>query len=169
MTTDTTQTLRIGFVCDDEHTITAHFGHAPLVVVVTLDNGQEVAREIRAKDYNPGEPHGHDHDHDHDHEHEQSGDPLHVPVHEHEHGHEHGHRHDHGHGHGHGGGGPHAKFAALHDCDVMIVGGIGGRGAAYAAEQGIRLLAVRERSVDAALRAYLDGTLGHEAQRIHQH
>ncbi len=56
--------MKIAFVTEDEQTISAHFGRAPKVVVVTVEDGKEVAREVRDK-----EVHGHDHDHDHDHGH----------------------------------------------------------------------------------------------------
>jgi len=33
-------TEKLAFVCDDSITISAHFGRAPLVVVVTLEDGR---------------------------------------------------------------------------------------------------------------------------------
>lgn len=42
---------KIAFVCDDEENISAHFGRAPKVIVVTLEDGQEVGREVRDKAY----------------------------------------------------------------------------------------------------------------------
>lgn len=56
----------------DEETLSDTFGTAPKAVVVTVEDGREVAREARDKPF-----HGR---HEHDHHHEQ-----------HEHGHEHGH------------------------------------------------------------------------------
>ncbi len=71
-------TERLAFVCDDSATISAHFGRAPLVVVVTLEDGREVAREERVKE-RPGAVHLHDHADEH--------------AHAHDHAH---HQHDHG-------------------------------------------------------------------------
>lgn len=61
--------MKIAFVTDDEQTLTAHFGRAPYVVVVTVQDGKEIKREIRAKVARSGE-HAHDHHHDHDHSHD---------------------------------------------------------------------------------------------------
>lgn len=60
--------MKIAFVADDSQTISAHFGRAPHVVVVTVEDGGEVSRELRAKEGHGG-GHGHDHDHDHGHDH----------------------------------------------------------------------------------------------------
>ncbi|MBN1965297.1 MAG: hypothetical protein JW910_11680 [Anaerolineae bacterium] len=137
---------KIAFVCDDASTISAHFGRASKVVVVTVEDGKEIARELRDK-----EAHGsHDHNHEHDHEH----------------GHGHSHEHDHGHHHRHNHTG---KFTAMTDCQVMIVRGIGSPAIAHAEAQGLKVFVVGQHTVDEALRAYLDGTLSHDARRIHQH
>lgn len=134
--------MKIAFVADDIQTISAHFGRAPHVVVVTVEGGQEVNRELRAKEGHSGE-----HDHDHDHDHEQ------------------GHAHDHGHHHK-----DHtSKFTAMEDCDVMVVRGIGSPAIAHAESMGLEVYLTRESSIDAALAAYLSGKLDHDARRIHHH
>lgn len=130
----------IGFVCDDAQTISAHFGRAPLVVAVTVEDGREVARDVR-----PRGDGGHQHQHDHAH------------GHEHEHEHDHHHR-DHT-----------SKFAELADCQVMIVRGIGSPALDHAQAMGLRVYLVSESSVDGALAAYLAGTLASDARRIHHH
>jgi len=56
--------MKIAFVADDAQTISSHFGRAPQVVVITVEGGKEVAREVRSK-----EAHGQEHDHDHSHDH----------------------------------------------------------------------------------------------------
>ena len=60
---------KLAFVCDDSSTLSAHFGRAPLVVVVTLEDGREVAREERVKE-RPGALHLHEHDDAHHHTHD---------------------------------------------------------------------------------------------------
>ncbi len=56
--------MKIAFVTEDERTISAHFGRAPKVVVVTVEGGQEVGREVRMKEgHGPGHEHGHGHEH----------------------------------------------------------------------------------------------------------
>lgn len=120
----------IGFVCDDPQTISAHFGRAPLVVAVTVEDGREIAREVRPR----GEG-GYHHDHDHDHHHR-----------------------DHG-----------PKFAEMADCQVMIVRGIGSPALDHAQAMGMTVCLVDQPSVDAALAAYLAGTLTSDSRRIHHH
>jgi predicted Fe-Mo cluster-binding NifX family protein len=128
----------IGFVCDDAQTISAHFGRAPLVVAVTIEDGREVARDVRPR----GEG-GHHHDHDHDHDHS----------------------HDHSHHHR-----DHApKFAELADCQVMVVRGIGSPALDHAQGMAMAVYLVDQPSVDAALAAYLAGTLISDSRRIHHH
>lgn len=130
---------KIAFVTEDEQSISAHFGRAPKVLVITLEDGQEVAREVRAKEAHGGHGHGHDHDHDHSHDH--------------------GHHHrDHT-----------SKFSAMTDCQVMVVRGIGSPAIAHAENMGLRVYLTREPSIDAALAAYLAGDLDHNANRVHMH
>lgn len=124
----------IGFVCDDPQTISAHFGRAPLLVAVTVEDGREIAREVRPR----GED-GHHHDHDHEHEHDH-------------------HHRDHG-----------PKFAEMADCQVMIVRGIGSPALDHAQAMGMAVYLVDQPSVDAALAAYLAGTLTSDSRRIHHH
>ncbi|MEI6180406.1 MAG: NifB/NifX family molybdenum-iron cluster-binding protein [Chloroflexales bacterium] len=49
--------MKIAFVSDDGTTIHRHFGRARQYVVVTIEDGQETNRELRAK----SACHGHDH------------------------------------------------------------------------------------------------------------
>jgi predicted Fe-Mo cluster-binding NifX family protein len=56
--------MKIAFVSDNGTTISRHFGRARQYVVVTLAEGQEVAREVRAKTG----CHGHDHHSDQHHD-----------------------------------------------------------------------------------------------------
>lgn len=62
--------MKIAFVADDAHTISAHFGRASQVVVVTVEDGRDVAREVRSKEAHD-QGHEQDHDHSHDHGHHQ--------------------------------------------------------------------------------------------------
>lgn len=146
-------TEKLAFVCDDSITISAHFGRAPLVVVVTLEDGREVAREERIKE-RPGAIHLHEHGDDHDHGHER------------DHGHGHTHEHDHAHHHAHDHTG---KFQTMTDCDAMIVRGGGSPAIAHAEGMGLRVYLVAERTVDEALAAYQNGALKSDERRIHRH
>lgn len=149
-------TEKLAFVVDEGDRLTGRFGHAPLAVVITLAEGREIAREVRAKPHEAGD-HGHHHHGRHDHNH---GD--------HEHGHDHDHHdHDHDHKHGEHRPDPAPKFEALRDCDAVIVRSMGRPAYAYARQHGIRVLLVGEKTVDEALAAYVAGTLAHDERRLH--
>lgn len=61
------ETVKIAFGSDDGETLSNRFGQARKVVVVTVQDGAAVAREVRDKAYNVEHHHDHDHD-DHDHD-----------------------------------------------------------------------------------------------------
>lgn len=59
---------KIALGTDDGETLSNRFGQARHVLVVTIDGGREVSRELRDKAYHAGHHH-HDHAHgEHDHE-----------------------------------------------------------------------------------------------------
>ncbi len=60
------ETLKVAFGSDDGETLSNRFGQARKVVVVTLQGGAAIAREVRDKAYNV-EHHHHNHDEDHEH------------------------------------------------------------------------------------------------------
>ena len=146
--------MKIAFVTEDEQTISAHFGRAPKVVVVTLEDGKEVGREVRLKDAH-GQGNGNaqaggvqlreEHDHD-------------EPGHTHEHDHEHHHQHNHG-----------GMFASMQDCNVMVVRGIGSPALDHAEGMGLQVFLTGEQGIDAALARYVAGTLESDERRIHHH
>jgi predicted Fe-Mo cluster-binding NifX family protein len=45
----TTSIIKVAAITDDGQTISQHFGRAPYYLVVTVENGQIVARELREK------------------------------------------------------------------------------------------------------------------------
>jgi len=54
---------KIAIATEDGVTVSAHFGRAPNFEVLTIEDGQIIARERRAKTFHPaGQPHEH-HDH----------------------------------------------------------------------------------------------------------
>ena len=67
-----TKTIKVAAITDDGKTISQHFGRAPYYLVVTVENGQIVDRELRDKlghayfanqphpDEQPGQMHGMD-------------------------------------------------------------------------------------------------------------
>lgn len=134
------QTEKIAFVCDDAETISAHFGRAPLVVIVTLQEGREIAREVRQKE-SGGRRQDHDHGPDHAHDHSHHPDPARGAR----------------------------KFVELEGCQALVVRGIGSMAVARVEQLGLRVYAVAEHTVDGALQAYVEGKLTHDPRRIHQH
>ena len=65
---------KIAFVSDEGQNISAHFGRAPKVVVISVEDGREIGRELRDKEAHDQHEHGHDHAHDHTHhQHDHTG------------------------------------------------------------------------------------------------
>lgn len=135
--------MKIAAITDDGKTISAHFGRAQHYLVLTVENGEIVAEELRDKA-------GH---------HTFSG---------HEHDHHHGHDDPRGHGFGRGARQRHAQMLAnIQDCDLLLARGMG-RGAQQAlAEAGIETILTEMKPIDAALQAYLRGELVDRPERLH--
>jgi len=73
---DLPTTAKVAFVSDDGIVLNRHFGQAKNYFVVTLDAGQIVGREMRAKAGHGNHDHDHGHDHDHDHGHDHDHAPM---------------------------------------------------------------------------------------------
>lgn len=132
--------MKIAAVTNDGRTISAHFGRATHYVVVTVEEGKVVAREVREKPGHRdfvGEGHG-EHDHEHGHgfgQHSQS-------------------RHE-------------RMLAAIQDCEVVLARGMG-MGMRYNLEQvGKRSILTTVADVDEAVAAYLAGSLTDHPERLH--
>lgn len=133
--------LKIAVVSDDGEHISQHFGWAPYYVVVTVENGEVVAKEVRSKAGHHQEESGHHHHH-----------------HDHGHGHEHGH-HDHA---------LHGRMASnIRDCSVVIAGGMGQGAYASLSQAGLKVHITDQRDIDTAVRRYLDGNLPNLLHRLH--
>lgn len=145
--------MKIAVITDDGETISAHFGRARHYLVMTVENGDVVKRDLRHKTghHDFGEHH-HDHHSDHEHEHAQHAgrdDPR-------------------GHGFGRGAGRRHASMiAAIQDCDVLLARGMG-RGAYVALENAdIIPITTDIKRIEDAVQAYLAGDLVHRPERLH--
>ncbi len=147
--------MKIAVVTDDEKTISAHFGRAHYYMVVTLADDQVVSRERRAK---PG--HGiHSHD---DHAPVALTETRQDPDQHHDHAHEPGHHH------GPAADARHTSMAGIiADCQVLLAGGMGAGMRTTLQAQGIRLILTDVGTIDAALAAYVDGTLVNLADSRH--
>lgn len=145
--------MKIAFVSDNGTTISRHFGRAHQYVVVTLEAGQEVARELRVKDAcgHGHHGHGHGHGHGHDHEHKDHGHDEHAPQANHAEEHE---QHN-------------DQLAAITDCDLVVAGGMGTGMDQRLRAAGLRTVRTRMKGIDQALQAYLAGELSDMIELVH--
>ncbi len=135
--------MKIAAVSEDGVTISQHFGRAPFYVVVTIEDGKIVAREIRDKMGHAqfaGEPHA-----------------------EASHG-----AHSCGHGFDPAAQSRHVRMAAaIADCQVLLARGMGA-GAYQSMEQaGIRPMITDIAEIDQAVQAYIEGQLVNHSERLH--
>jgi predicted Fe-Mo cluster-binding NifX family protein len=131
--------VKIAFVSDDGRTISQHFGHASLYVVLTIEDDRVVARELRDK-------RGHQH----------LGALVHLEA------------VGSPHGLGPESRDTHARMAeAIADCQVVVTRGMG-RGA-HRSLQGLNIqaLIVDEADIDEAAQVYIAGGLQDHPERLH--
>ncbi|MBK6709308.1 MAG: dinitrogenase iron-molybdenum cofactor biosynthesis protein [Chloroflexi bacterium] len=134
--------MKIAVVTDDGKKISAHFGRATKYAVYTVEAGQIVAQELRAKmghqDF-AGEAH-----HDHEHHHET------------------------GHGQGQHSAEKHQRmFATITDCDVLLARGMG-QGAYTGLEQAnVRPILTDIADVETAVTAVIEGKIVNHMERLH--
>lgn len=75
---------------------------------------------------------------------------------------------DPGHEHGPQGHGHASMFAPISDCQVLIAGGMGQPAYDCAVVKGLEVILAGERTIQAALDAYLAGNLVSDPRRVHQ-
>jgi predicted Fe-Mo cluster-binding NifX family protein len=131
--------MKIAVISDDGKSVSMHFGRAQLYVVVEVEGGKVVNREIRTK---VG--------------HHTFGDQPHA---EHQ-GAAHGYDAD--------SQNKHSQMAAnISDCQVLLAGGMG-RGAHDSLKgYGIEPIITDIEDIDQAVRAYADGTIRNLSERLH--
>jgi predicted Fe-Mo cluster-binding NifX family protein len=124
-------------------TISQHFGHAPSYLVVTVEDGQIVARELRDKL-------GHTHFAAEGHGGESHGD------------------HSAGHGFDPAAQNRHARMLeAIEDCQVLLARGMGA-GAYYSLERaGIRPILTDIAEIDWAVEAVISGEIIDHKEKLH--
>jgi len=123
---------KIAIATEDGTHVSAHFGRAPFFQVITIENGQIIAREQRAKDHHQG---GHHHDH-----HDQSGHDTHAS----------------------------GMVGVVHDCAVIIAGGMGNPAYASIQAAGLTPILTDLRDIEQAAQAYAAGTLVNRIERVHR-
>jgi len=132
--------MKIAVISDDEKTISQHFGRAPLYIVVTVEEGEVIGKETRAKtghhtfaahhhpDLAPGERHGYD-----------AGSQV---------------RHE-------------SMAETISDCRVLIAGGMGWGARESLKEYGIETIVTDVENIDEAVRLYLEGKLVNQTELLH--
>lgn len=132
--------MRIAAVTDDGKTISQHFGRAPYYLVVTVEEGKVVSRELREKL-------GHAQFANESHDPEPAGQP---------------------HGTGPAAQSRHARMAAaISDCQVLLCGGMGYGAYESMRERGIQPILTDIQGIDQAVAAYLAGTIVDQLDRLH--
>jgi predicted Fe-Mo cluster-binding NifX family protein len=132
--------MKLAAITDDGKTISQHFGRAPYYLVVTVEDGQVVSRELREKL-------GHAHFANEPHEAGHSGEP---------------------HGMGPAAHDRHTRMVqAIADCQVLLCGGMGQGAYQSMVTQNIRPLVTDIVSIDEAVKAYLEGTIVDLVDRLH--
>lgn len=132
--------MKIAVITDDEHTISQHFGRAPYYLVVTVENGQIMQRELRDKL-------GHAQFSDESHEPESLGQP---------------------HGLGPAAHGRHMRMAAaIDDCEALLCGGMGAGAYQSLQARGIKPIVTDIEAIDAAVMAYVEGRIIDRTDWLH--
>jgi predicted Fe-Mo cluster-binding NifX family protein len=132
--------MRIALITDDGKTISQHFGRAPYYLVVTVENGQIVKREVREK---PGHT-------------EFASQP-----------HEAG---GHGQLHGMGpvSHDRHLRMSeAIADCEALLCGGMGMGAYQSLLKRGIKPVVTDIQDIDQAVMAYVEGKIVDRVDRLH--
>jgi predicted Fe-Mo cluster-binding NifX family protein len=132
--------MKIAAITDDGNTISQHFGRAPYYLVVTVENGQIVGRELRDKL-------GHTYFVNQPHEEEQPGQP---------------------HGMGSAAHNKHLQMAeAIAECEALLCGGMGMGAYQSMVARGIKPVVTDIRDIDRAVMAYVEGKIVDRVDWLH--
>ena len=133
-------TMKIAAITEDGKTISQHFGRAPFYLILTIEDGKVVNREMREKM-------GHTHyaSESHSAESQAAGHGMDAASHN-----------------------KHVSMAdVISDCEVLLCGGMG-RGAYESMRQlKIQPVVTDIRDIDTAVQAYLDGKLEDHTELLH--
>jgi predicted Fe-Mo cluster-binding NifX family protein len=132
--------MKIAAITDDGKTIGQHFGRAPYYLVVTVEDGQVVDRELRVK---LGHSHFSNQPHD-------PGDP------------------DQPHGMGLASHNKHMMMSeAIADCEALLCGGMGMGAYQSIQARGVKPVVTDIRDIDQAVMAYVEGKIVDQVDRLH--
>lgn len=132
--------MKIAAITEDGKMISQHFGRAPYYLVVTVENGQIIARELRDKL-------GHAQFASQPHEAHQPDQP---------------------HGMGPSAHDRHLRMAeAIADCEALLCGGMGMGAYQSMLARGIKPVVSDIRDIDQAVMAYVEGKIVDRVDRLH--
>ncbi len=126
--------MKIAIATEDETTISAHFGKAPVYVVMTIADGQVAAQETRSKAICGSHDHS---DESHHHEHDEHASEADSDGH-------------------------HGQLDRIHDCQLVLSGGMCQGMFDNLHRVGIHPFMTSEKDIQVAVAAYLAGTLAAE-------
>ena len=132
--------MKIAFVTDDGITISGHFGRAGKYLVIQVEAGKEINRELREKlghqHFSQGEEH-----HDHN-----SGQHGFEPASQNRHA---------------------GMLEAIKDVETLVCGGMGQGAYASIVAAGKKVIMVNDRTINDALEAFLNDELESSENLIH--
>lgn len=132
--------MNIAAITDDGKTISQHFGRAPYYLVMTVENGQIIRRELRNKlghAHFANQPHGPD----------QPNQP---------------------HGMDGASHNKHIQMSeAIADCEALLCGGMGMGAYESMRALGIRPVVTDIAVIDEAVMAYIEGNISDQIERLH--
>ncbi len=133
--------MKIAVVTDDGKSVSQHFGRAPYYLVVTVEEGNIVNREMRDK-----AGHNQFHEEGHEHHEETGGQHGYGPSADHKHG---------------------RMVETITDCETVLCRGMG-RGA-YESMQArkIRPVVTDIADIDEAVKAYVNGQIVDHVEKLH--
>jgi predicted Fe-Mo cluster-binding NifX family protein len=132
--------MKIAAITDDGKLISQHFGRAPYYLVLTVENGQIIGRELRTKL-------GHAHFVNQLHVPEQPGQPHGMDVSSHN---------------------KHLLMAeAIADCDALLCGGMGMGAYQSMVTRGIKPVVTEIQEIDRAVMDYVEGKIVDRVDRLH--
>jgi predicted Fe-Mo cluster-binding NifX family protein len=132
--------MKIALITDDGQTISQHFGRAPYYLVVTIEEGKEVQRELRDKlghNHFANQEHG-EHPSNERHGFDPASQNRHVSM-----------------------------AQAIADCDAIISGGMGAGAYESMRQLNIRPVVTDLRQIDDAIQAYVSGSLQDRTDLLH--
>lgn len=139
-------TMKIALITDDGKTISQHFGRAPYYLVVSIEDGKVVNKEMRDKMghshfsamHGQEEPHGHGQDHGQGHGMDSASHNKHVSMAE-----------------------------TIADCQALLCGGMGMGAYESMRRLNIQPIVTDLRDIDAAIQAFINGELIDHTELLH--